>query len=77
VFDTASLTAQREIWPLQGTNRTWFCGAYLGAGFHEDGIQAGLAVAEMLGEVRRPWTVAAESGRLCLPEVRHHYAEAA
>ncbi len=77
VFDTASLQAQRDIWSLQGTNRTWFCGAYLGAGFHEDGIQAGLAVAETLGHVRRPWRVADESGRLCLPDTSPHYAAAA
>ncbi len=64
VFDAASLTAQQGIWPLQGRRRTWFCGAYLGAGFHEDGVQSGLAVAEALGGVRRPWTVADQSGRL-------------
>ena len=39
-----------------------------GSGFHEDGLQAGLAVAEALGGVRRPWTVAAESGRIHLPD---------
>ena len=42
----------------------WFCGAHFGAGFHEDGLQSGLAVAEQLGGVRRPWTVADESGRI-------------
>ena len=49
MFDVASFKAQRDIWSLQGANRTWFCGAYLGSGVHEDGIQAGLAVAESLG----------------------------
>jgi predicted NAD/FAD-binding protein len=44
----------------------WFCGAHFGAGFHEDGLQAGLAVAEQLGGVRRPWTVPDESGRIVL-----------
>jgi predicted NAD/FAD-binding protein len=68
--------AQRGIWHLQGARRTWFCGAYLGAGFHEDGVQAGLAVAEQLGGVRRPWQVEAESGRLYLP-LDTAYAEAA
>ncbi|MGZ9116933.1 MAG: NAD/FAD-binding protein, partial [Methylocystis sp.] len=43
---------------------TWFCGAYFGSGFHEDGLQSGLAVAEQLGGVRRPWTVENESGRI-------------
>jgi len=51
---------------LQGQRNTWFCGAYFGAGFHEDGLQAGLAVAEALGGVRRPWHVEDESGRITL-----------
>jgi len=66
VFDADAIAAQRRLWLLQGARRTWFCGAYFGAGFHEDGLQAGLAVAEQLGDVRRPWTVANESGRICL-----------
>lgn len=64
IFDLAAIDAQRELWSLQGRRRTWFCGAYFGAGFHEDGLQAGLAVAEQLGGVRRPWQVENESGRI-------------
>jgi predicted NAD/FAD-binding protein len=64
LFDAAAMQAQRTIWSLQGVRRTWFCGAWLGAGFHEDGLQAGLAVAEDLGGLRRPWQVANESGRI-------------
>jgi predicted NAD/FAD-binding protein len=67
LFDTASLTAQKRIWALQGARRTWFCGAWMGSGFHEDGLQAGLAVAEAAGGVRRPWRVEAESGRIYMP----------
>lgn len=66
LFDAAAIAAQRQLHELQGRNRIWFCGSYFGAGFHEDGLQAGLAVAEALGDVRRPWTVAAESGRIHL-----------
>jgi len=66
VFDAAALRAQRALWSLQGQRRSWFCGAYFGAGFHEDGLQAGLAVAEQLGGVRRPWQVAGESARIAL-----------
>jgi hypothetical protein len=66
LFDATALRAQRQLWSLQGQRRTWFCGAYFGAGFHEDGLQAGLAVAEALGNVRRPWRVAQESGRIHL-----------
>ena len=64
IFDAAANRAQRSLWSLQGRRRTWFCGAYFGAGFHEDGLQAGLAVAEALGRVRRPWRVENESGRI-------------
>lgn len=66
IFDAAALAAQRELWLLQGDRNTWYCGAHFGAGFHEDGLQAGLAVAEQLGGVRRPWTVPNESGRIVL-----------
>jgi uncharacterized protein len=64
VFDFAALAAQRSLWELQGRNHTWFCGAHFGAGFHEDGVQSGLAVAEAIGGVRRPWSVAGESARI-------------
>ena len=67
LFDAAAIRAQQQIWSLQGARNTWFCGAHFGAGFHEDGLQAGLAVAEQLGGLRRPWTVADESGRIHLP----------
>ena len=64
--------AQEQLWPtLQGRRHTWFCGAYFGAGFHEDGLQAGLAVAEALGGVRRPWSVPGESARIRLAGLPH------
>ena len=67
VFDAAAIAAQRRVWPIQGAERIFFCGAHFGAGFHEDGLQAGLAVAELFPGVRRPWRVADESGRIALP----------
>lgn len=70
LFDTQALRAQRELWSLQGERNTWFCGAHFGAGFHEDGLQSGLAVAEELGGTRRPWTVNRESDRIFLPAAR-------
>ena len=66
VFDEAAIRAQRRLWSLQDDGGVWFCGAHFGAGFHEDGLQAGLAVAEQLGGIRRPWTVPNESGRIHL-----------
>jgi len=65
-FDAAAMRAQKQLWSLQGAGGLWWAGAYFGAGFHEDGLQAGLAAAEALGGVRRPWTVPAESGRIVL-----------
>lgn len=53
-FDQAAMDAQTKLAELQGTNRTWFCGAYHGYGFHEDGLRSGLDVAEMLG-ADIPW----------------------
>lgn len=64
LFDAAAIRAQEKLWSLQGAQNTWYCGAHFGAGFHEDGLQAGLAVAEQLGGVRRPWLVPEESGRI-------------
>lgn len=77
IFDQAALNAQQDLWSLQGTNRTWYCGAYFGYGFHEDGLQSGLAVAELLGVVKRPWMVEQESGRICMSGPPHHLAATA
>jgi predicted NAD/FAD-binding protein len=54
IFDTRTSYEQLNSIALQGRRRTWFCGSYLGAGFHEDALQSGLWVAERLGCVR-PW----------------------
>jgi predicted NAD/FAD-binding protein len=49
VFTAGSVAAQRR-WPeLAGGRRTWFCGAYWGWGFHEDGVVSALRVARSLG----------------------------
>lgn len=64
VFDQNAIRAQRLLWNLQGVRRTWYCGAYFGHGFHEDGLQAGLAVAEQLGGLQRPWTLARPNDRI-------------
>ena len=64
IFDADALQAQQTLWNLQGHRHTWFCGSYFGSGFHEDGLQSGLAVGEALGRTRRPWSVLEESGRI-------------
>lgn len=81
MLDAGAMAAQSVLWRLQGARHTWFCGSYFGYGFHEDGLQAGLAVAEEIGGVRRPWQVAEPSGRihvgLARPGSRPHALEAA
>jgi predicted NAD/FAD-binding protein len=54
VFDAEALDAQRRIGRIQGRGGIWYAGAWLGYGFHEDGMRSGLDVAHALG-VRPPW----------------------
>ena len=48
VFDLGAIAAQQQVPALQGQHHTWFCGAWTGYGFHEDGLKSGLAVARQL-----------------------------
>jgi uncharacterized protein len=48
-FDTAAEAAVRGLHRLQGKDGLWFAGAWLGRGFHEDGLKSGLAAALSLG----------------------------
>ena len=52
VFDLPAIAAQSELPRLQGQQRTWYAGAWMRFGFHEDGYQAGLAAAQ--GLLARP-----------------------
>jgi predicted NAD/FAD-binding protein len=61
VFDFAALKAQDTLKSMQGQRNTWFCGAYLGHGFHEDGLVSAMRVAEALG-VPPPWSSAVAVG---------------
>lgn len=78
-FDAAALAAQAALWDIQGVQRTWFCGSYFGYGFHEDGLQAGLLVAEQLGGVARPWPQPRQPSRVPLPppSLARRWADAA
>jgi uncharacterized protein len=53
-YDAAAFAAQKRLGDIQGQRHTWFCGAWTGYGFHEDGLRSGLAVAEALG-APVPW----------------------
>jgi predicted NAD/FAD-binding protein len=50
LFDSAAHDAQRAFADLQGERSTWFCGAWLGYGFHEDGLKSAIAVANAIAE---------------------------
>jgi predicted NAD/FAD-binding protein len=54
IFDRAGIAAQNRLDSIQGRRGLWFCGAWTGFGFHEDGLKAGLAVGNALGCVA-PW----------------------
>jgi predicted NAD/FAD-binding protein len=56
-YDAAALRAQARLAEIQGQARLWFCGAWTGYGFHEDGLVSGLEVAEQLG-ASLPWRCA-------------------
>ena len=56
VFDAGALVAQQQIQTMQGRRNTWFCGAHLRHGFHEDGLWSAVAVATRLGAAI-PWPV--------------------
>jgi predicted NAD/FAD-binding protein len=53
-FDTPALAAQRRFGRVQGRGGVWYAGAWLGYGFHEDGLTSGLRVAMALGG-HTPW----------------------
>lgn len=48
VFDAVAVAAQQCMPALQGKNHRYFAGAWMGYGFHEDGLKAGLAAAAQL-----------------------------
>lgn len=54
VFDAAAIEAQRQLAELSGQRGVWFCGAWNGYGFHEDGLKSGLKVANAMG-CKAPW----------------------
>ena len=56
VFDQRAIDAQAHLPSIQGHNRTWYCGAWCGYGFHEDGLKSALRVIGDFG-VEAPWPV--------------------
>ena len=63
----AAIRAQQQVGKLQGQQHTWFCGAWTGYGFHEDGLKSAMTVARSLG-VDIPWQPSAEARPEALQE---------
>jgi len=59
VFDQAAIDAQQGVSRIQGQRNTWFCGAWMGYGFHEDGLRSAIDVASRLGAAV-PWQAASK-----------------
>ena len=55
VFDHAATAAQPQVHQMQGRRNTWYCGAHLRHGFHEDGLASAVHVARLLG-CETPWS---------------------
>jgi predicted NAD/FAD-binding protein len=49
VLDAAAFEAQGHMPSIQGRGGVWYAGAWLGYGFHEDGLRSAVAVARALG----------------------------
>lgn len=54
LLNHAAVAAQRQIAAIQGENSTWYAGAWLKNGFHEDGLSSALDVVEQIGEADLP-----------------------
>jgi len=54
IYSLDVIAAQKEIMKIQGLNNTYYCGAYLGYGFHEDGIQSAAHISKLLN-CNLPW----------------------
>lgn len=59
VYDLDALAAQEVVRDMNGTHRTWFCGAWMKNGFHEDGLGSAVDVVEAI-RARSAVAVAAE-----------------
>ncbi len=58
-FDAAAMDAQEQLPSIQGEGGVYFCGAWSGWGFHEDGIASAVRVAGLLG-ITTPWADATD-----------------
>ncbi len=54
VFDNTAIQIQKNLYKIQGKNKIWFCGAWTGFGFHEDGIKSAAEIANYFN-IQLPW----------------------
>jgi len=59
VYDLPALAAQKQIAALNGTQNTWFCGAWMKHGFHEDGLSSAVDVVDAIRDAATMATSAA------------------
>lgn len=58
VFDMKAIAAQKALPLIQGNSSIWYCGAWTGFGFHEDGLRSGELVAkDLIESIRQPLQV--------------------
>ena len=53
VYDLAALAGQKRASEMNGTRSTWFCGAWMKNGFHEDGLSSAVDVVTALNALPR------------------------
>ena len=60
VFTREAMQAQERLPAIQGRDRVWFCGAWCGFGFHEDGLRSAVSVVRSMG-YSIPWHAGADA----------------
>ena len=69
VFDGASMELPQRLRAVQGRDGVWYCGAWTGYGFHEDGLRSAVQVAQALGATI-PWLPQLQASERLLPRWR-------
>lgn len=76
VFSREALWAQEKLDLIQGVNQTWFCGAWCGYGFHEDGLKSAMRVVQHMGHAI-PWMMPALTDPTTAPRRQSGWAQPA
>jgi len=54
ILDNNAINIQKKLSSIQGKNNLWFCGAWTGFGFHEDGVKSAVEIANS-HDIDLPW----------------------